>query len=274
MSSEALTNPDSQLMDAQQAELYERLQAFSLDQPDAQLSFSKRLARENSWSLGYAQQAIEEYKRFTFLAITAGHPVTPSDQVDQVWHLHLTYTRSYWEDFCPNILQRHLHHDPTLGGQTENQKFSEWYHQTLESYEAWFGQKPPTSYWPPAEERFGRDSNFVRTNIQQNWVLPKVQTHKVALACAGVLLAVAISIYSAMNIERGNHPLMAVLLTVIWTAAGFGTVKTLIGLMDFLKNPSWPRPSLKDGSIGCGGAACGYTYGDFGGCGGGGCGSG
>jgi hypothetical protein len=32
------------------------------------------------------------------------HIVTPSEQVDQVWHLHLTYTRSYWDEFCPNVL--------------------------------------------------------------------------------------------------------------------------------------------------------------------------
>ncbi|MEO0455971.1 MAG: hypothetical protein AAF152_05215, partial [Cyanobacteria bacterium P01_A01_bin.114] len=77
-------------MTAQQAELYERIQSFSLDQPDAQLSFSKRLARDNHWSLDYAQEVIEEYKKFAFLAVAAGHPVTPSDHVDQAWHLHLT----------------------------------------------------------------------------------------------------------------------------------------------------------------------------------------
>jgi hypothetical protein len=81
-------------MNAQQIDLYERIQAFSLDQPDDGLSFSRRLARDNGWSLEYAQRVIEEYKKFAFLAVVAGHPVTPSDQVDQVWHLHLTYTRS------------------------------------------------------------------------------------------------------------------------------------------------------------------------------------
>lgn len=113
-----------------QVELYDRIQAFSLDQPEAQLSFSKRLARDNGWTLEYAQRVIEEYKKFTFLAVAADHPVTPSDQVDQVWHLHLSYTRSYWEEFCPNVLQMPLHHDPTLGGQSENQKFEDWYSKT------------------------------------------------------------------------------------------------------------------------------------------------
>ncbi len=43
----------------------------------------------------------DEYRRFAFLAATAGHPVTPSDAVDQAWHLHLTYSRDYWDRFCP-----------------------------------------------------------------------------------------------------------------------------------------------------------------------------
>jgi hypothetical protein len=85
-------------MDSQQIELYERILAFSLDKPDAQLTFSKRLARDNGWKLEYTQRVIEEYKKFAFLAVTAGHPITPSDQIDQVWHLHLSYTRSYWEE--------------------------------------------------------------------------------------------------------------------------------------------------------------------------------
>ncbi|MEK6230809.1 MAG: hypothetical protein N2A42_03075 [Luteolibacter sp.] len=33
-----------------------------------------------------------EYKRFVALAMLAGHPVTPSEEVDQAWHLHLVYT--------------------------------------------------------------------------------------------------------------------------------------------------------------------------------------
>ena len=100
-------------MNVQQAELYQRIQAFSLDNPDSDLSFSKRLARDNGWSAEYTQRVIAEYKKFAFLAVVAGHPVTPSDQVDQAWHLHLIYTHSYWGEFCPNVLQTPLHHGPT-----------------------------------------------------------------------------------------------------------------------------------------------------------------
>ena len=67
---------------------------------------------------------ISEYRRFVFLALAAGHPVTPSDQVDQAWHLHLLYTNSYWNRFCGETLGRRLHHGPTQGGASERDKFT------------------------------------------------------------------------------------------------------------------------------------------------------
>lgn len=160
-------------MNFQQTELYKRIQAFALDRPDSQLSFSQRLAKDNGWSLGYTQRAIEEYKKFIFLAVAAGHPVTPSDQIDQVWHLHLTYTRLYWQEFCPKILQTTLHHEPTRGGSSEQLKFGSWYSKTLESYEQFFGHIPPIDIWPKPKDRFGRDLHFIRINSQQSWVLSK-----------------------------------------------------------------------------------------------------
>ncbi|NEQ85031.1 MAG: TIGR04222 domain-containing membrane protein, partial [Moorea sp. SIO2I5] len=165
----------------QQTQLYQRLQAFSLDDPDAKFPFSKRLARENRWSFNYTQRVIEEYKKFAFLAVVAGHPVSPSDPVDQVWHLHLTYTHSYWDEFCPNILQTPFHHQPSRGGASEKSKFDDWYSKTLASYHYFFGEAPPVDIWAPADLHFSQDVNFVRVNPQQHWILPKVNLHKRSL---------------------------------------------------------------------------------------------
>jgi hypothetical protein len=82
-------------MNSQQLELWQRLLDFNFDKPNVILTFSKRLARDNGWTKKYTQVAIAEYLKFVFLAVVAGHPVTPSEQVDRVWHLHLTYTQSY-----------------------------------------------------------------------------------------------------------------------------------------------------------------------------------
>ncbi|MGK7940489.1 MAG: DUF2207 domain-containing protein [Crocosphaera sp.] len=134
-------------MSPENSQLYQQIQAFPLEQRDEPLSFSKRLAKENQWSLSYTERVIEEYKKFTFLAVVAGHTVSPSKPVDQVWHLHLTYTRSYWEEFCPNILQMSLHHEPSSGVLAEEVKFKGCYEQTLNSYQAFFGEIPPSDIW-------------------------------------------------------------------------------------------------------------------------------
>src|SRR5687768_8348674 len=105
----------AQLNDAQR-ELWARLEGLALDDPAAALTFSRRLARENQWTFAYTGRVVAEYKRFVFLAREAGHPVSPSEAVDQAWHLHLTYTESYWQEMCAGILGRRLHHHPTKGG--------------------------------------------------------------------------------------------------------------------------------------------------------------
>ena len=111
-----------------------RILAFEIDTPGAQLPFTSRLAREQGWSHVHAGRVVMEYKRFLVLAMTAGHPVTPSVQVDQVWHLHMIYTESYWHGLCRDVLGRDLHHGPTKGGVEEGAKFTDWYERTLASY--------------------------------------------------------------------------------------------------------------------------------------------
>ena len=107
------------------------LSHYTIGPEDAELSFAARLARENGWTGAEAERVIEEYKRFCFLAVTAEHPVTPSDQVDQAWHLHLTYSRDYWERFCPEVLGRALHHGPTAGGRAEGHRYFTQYAETV-----------------------------------------------------------------------------------------------------------------------------------------------
>jgi uncharacterized protein (TIGR04222 family) len=153
-------------------ELYQRLQHFELDRPEAKFPFSQRLAREQDWSPLYTQRVLNEYKKFACLAVVADHPVTPSEQVDQAWHLHLTYTRSYWQEFCPQVLGQALHHEPTNGGHTEQQKFFTNYNQTLASYQQFFGYQPPADIWPSAADQF-QPLQQQWLSRAQNWVIPK-----------------------------------------------------------------------------------------------------
>jgi len=176
---------------AEHQELLNRIQAFSFDEDECALPFVARLARENQWSDMHAERVLSEYRRFIFLAMVAGHPVTPSDEVDQVWHLHLLYTRSYWQRFCGEVLGRELHHDPTAGGRDEKSKFEHWYDRTLESYRRIFGG-PPQDIWPNAAIRFGEDLHFARVNTRRNCIIPMtwVRVFYGAAACAVLLVLV------------------------------------------------------------------------------------
>ncbi len=166
-------------MPATDSDLCARLLAFPIDEGTPDLTFETRLAHENGWDLDFARRVVNEYKRFVFLAMTAGHTVTPSDHVDQAWHLHLTYTHSYWERMCGELLARPLHHGPTRGGAVESTKYRDLYARTLASYRGAFGEEPPADVWPPVEVRFGVDLSFVRVNTALNWVVPKSTVRRV-----------------------------------------------------------------------------------------------
>ncbi len=159
------------MTDSQQKH-WEAIKRFELDEPEASLSFTDRLARENGWTVEYSLRAILEYKKFIFLLTISNHPLTPSDQVDQVWHLHLLYTQSYWEDFCENTVKRKIHHGPTKGGSTEKEKFTNWYEKTKTFYLETFKIEAPKDIWPSSEIRFS-EIEFQRVNIKRNWVIKK-----------------------------------------------------------------------------------------------------
>ena len=154
-------------------DLWQGLAAYEIGPRAATLSFPARLARENRWSLERAEQVILEDKRFCYLAMNAGHEVTPSDAVDQAWHLHLTSSRDYWERFCPYVLGGSLHHGPTAGGQAERMRYYDQYAATLQSYETAFGKPPPPEIWPDAERRFKVDPKGIRVNPEDAIILPR-----------------------------------------------------------------------------------------------------
>lgn len=131
------------------------LAAFRIDDIESPAwPFAQRLAHEQAWSTRYAHRVIVEYKRFLALTALAGHVVCPSQQVDEAWHLHLLYTRSYWKRLCKEVLGRELHHSPSQGGAVEDDKHRRMYEQTLESYRRIFGEAPPPEIWPSPAQRF------------------------------------------------------------------------------------------------------------------------
>ncbi|PTA69116.1 glycine-rich domain-containing protein [Deinococcus arcticus] len=119
----------------------------ALQHHDLPPALLRRLAHTQRWTPAQTQAAAQEYRRFVFLAATCPHPVTPSRAVDEVWHLHLTFTRDYWECLTP-LLPRPLHHEPGEGSPDEAARFAAQYAQTLDAYAAAFGHPAPEELWP------------------------------------------------------------------------------------------------------------------------------
>ncbi|WP_179958414.1 TIGR04222 domain-containing membrane protein [Chitinimonas arctica] len=176
-------------MSAMQQSLYRRIQHHPLDRADHAQPFSAKLAQQNGWSAAYARRVVEEYRRFVLLAIASGHIASPSDAVDQAWHLHLCDSRDYWEIFCPNVLRQSLHHEPSRGGASQDRQYQLLYQQTLASYERLFGEAAPADIWPPAPV----SSRFIRLDTKRHWYmrrpeLPGLRAGALAGAAGSLLL--------------------------------------------------------------------------------------
>lgn len=173
--------------------LWNRIQGFSLDAPDADFPFSRKLAKEENWSLDFARKAIEEYKRFVYLCCVLPNGASPSKIVDKVWHMHLIYTQNYWEEFCPNILRKSLHHHPSKGGFNENTKHQNWFTNTLKSYKEIFQTEAPQEIWHERES----------VHCKRFWwrklrLIPFFMLLLLLSSCLGEIISTVISIVFSM----------------------------------------------------------------------------
>ncbi len=90
----------------------------------------------------------DEYRKF--LALQIVHPdadIVPCGIVDEMWHRHILDTAAYRED-CDAIFGQFLDHFPYFGmrGEADAQALNDAYADTLEHYEAAFGE-PPADTW-------------------------------------------------------------------------------------------------------------------------------
>ncbi|WP_439131200.1 glycine-rich domain-containing protein [Polaribacter sp.] len=172
--------------------LWIRIKNFNLDNNTSEFTFSKRLARDNNWKIEFTTKVIEEYKKFIYLCCISNQPITPSDAVDQAWHLHLTYTESYWKKLCGETIRKEIHHNPTKGGNLERDKFLKCYDSTFETYKLEFHQEPPSTIWLNNNKRF-KEINFKRINLDRFWLIKK-PSKEILLPIKIVLLLLFVSL--------------------------------------------------------------------------------
>jgi hypothetical protein len=106
------------------------------------------LAQAVQHQLGYnaeaARRIIEEYRKFLFLAMRAGHQVIPPGIVNDVWLLHIERVQDYWETLGGMIGERPVAQGL---GPAQMAPMADAWKATLESYERVFGTKPPADIW-------------------------------------------------------------------------------------------------------------------------------
>lgn len=161
-------------------ELLYKLESFDIDGGPAESTFAMRLANEQGWTPEFTARVIREYLRFIYLGATVG-PVSPSEIVDEAWHLHMIYTESYWDRMCGAILGKPFHHRPSRGGRSEDSKHRDLFGETLSKYRQAFGEEPPSDIWLVKKAR-------PVTPRPEAWVLNKRRTVRWAGLAASVAL--------------------------------------------------------------------------------------
>jgi hypothetical protein len=242
-------------MTTNEFELWESIKAFRFDKPNVTLTFAKRLARENNFSESFANEIIEEYKKFIFLCCVSKHQVTPSHYVDLVWHLHLTYTKSYWIELCKNTIHREIHHNPTEGGRTESNKFRNCYNDTIELYKAKFKKNPPLHIWQNDVERF--KNRTIQIDANKNWVVPKPAFFKLK---SNFTLFFVLAIFPLLLLGCNQASIAA--SSILIFAVLFGVLIFIVSNQK--NNPNKNNDNSSDASSGCGAGYVGDSHHDSG----------
>ena len=127
--------------------LWAALSHMQIEEPGTGRRFEEVLAAENGWTLDFAERVADEYCGFLYLAAAAGVEVTPSQAVDQAWHLHLEWPH-YRDILCGQIIGRTIEHRPSTGEPEDESRCRRQYGETLALYESVFGKPPPADIWP------------------------------------------------------------------------------------------------------------------------------
>jgi len=250
--------------------LIQQAAPLTLDDPDAQLGFTDRLAREqHGWTRDYSAAVVREYKRYFVLMALSTRPVTPSEAIDQVWHLHLVYTHSY-HAWCDALVGRYMHHGPTKGGASEGTRFEGQYEYTLALYEAVFGETPPAHIWPDAKTRFSPSERSVWVKADE--LRARVYAPRLVMAATlvlGMLLGVILvktpvhwpGAFETTYAQSSTQNDDAYEDSDDSSLIVLGLIAGVLGII-FLFALTNPKSRGKDGGSGCSGS--------WGGCGGGG----
>jgi hypothetical protein len=132
------------MMDYRLDPLWLKLNLMNAEGLTAFAPLAAAMQRQLGYSSEAAEKIIEEYRRFLFLAMRAGHQVIPPGIVNDVWLMHIERVQDYWETLGGMISERPV--AKGLGAADVASMTDAW-KATLASYERIFGTKPPMDIW-------------------------------------------------------------------------------------------------------------------------------
>eukprot|EP01039_Chlorochromonas_danica_P003002 gene3002-3276_t len=110
-------------------------------QVDPEGHLRQQLLKIRGWREDRVDEAITAYAEFLTLLITSGEDLSPTDEIDKVWHAHILHTRDYEAFNTKYSPGKKLHHDPLRSLDQDARKFRAI--KTIELYKSTFGHERP-----------------------------------------------------------------------------------------------------------------------------------
>lgn len=111
------------------------------------------------WPADKVQRACDRYHRFLLLAAKyPDHPLAPTRDIDEMWHIHMLHPRAYYDD-CMRLCGRILDHDGGFGkAEEEVPTLQATFEHTSQLWETEYGE----AYLLPEPEYNSRHGDSVQ----------------------------------------------------------------------------------------------------------------
>ena len=156
------------MMDYRLDPLWLKLNLMGTQGAQSMAPFMDLVQKQMGMSSEMSARVIEEYRKFLFLAMRAGHQVIPPGAINDVWMLHMQNAQNYWENLGKMIAER-----PVASG-IDAKSFAgmgDAWAATLKSYEAIFGTKPPMDIWGQSAAQQANPWEQMTKNFRKMWGL-------------------------------------------------------------------------------------------------------
>jgi hypothetical protein len=132
------------MMDYRFDPLWLKLAGMNIQGAQAMAPYLQMLEKQMGWSAGMASRVVDEYRKFLFLALRAGHQVIPPGMFQDMWTSQMQTAQDMFAQ-----LGQVLGEKPAGGGFDASafKAATDPWKQTLDSYEKLFGMAPPMDIW-------------------------------------------------------------------------------------------------------------------------------